>query len=281
MKVSLPESKEVRAVNYPKQHERQFAQLMKSMTEAMATQYANNTLKKLNQKTIEKFDGSQFTDAQTGNYANIFLDLSKRVSRALLNRFSDDRLDKEVKRILTSMDRVTSETLYNNIGGVVGIDSKVISKQAGVTPQMNALIAESQEWVKRLRDENLALFQNATLRTMALGEGMPEIIRQYNELTKNRIHRAEFTARQQAATFNNMSQRIRAQKLGIQEGVWVTSRDERVRPSHQDREGKTYDVQVGLYSSVDRKTLKTGEDWSCRCVTRFIIPGISEETNEE
>lgn len=277
MKVELPEEKEIPSVNYPKGYERQFEQLAKRMTREMSQYYANNTLKKLNKGTVEKFDGTQFEDAQIGNYANIFLDLSKKAFRALKKRFSNDRIDREVERILRAMDRTTSESLYNNIGGVVGIDSATISKQAGVGPQINALIAESQEWIKRLRDENLALFQNATLRTMALGEGMSEIINQYNDLTKERVNRASFTARQQAATFNNMSQRVRAQKLGITEGVWETSKDERVRPSHRDRQGKTYEVQVGLYSSVDQKTLKTGEDWNCRCVTRFIIPSADNE----
>lgn len=281
MKLSLDKETEVKAVNYPKGYERQFAQLMRDMTRAMSEQYKNNTLKKLNKGTVEKFDGSQFTDAQTGNYANVFLGLSKKATKAILNRFSNERLSKEVRRILTAMDKSTSEQLYKYLGDAVGIDSKTISKQAGVTPQLNALIAESEEWVKRLRDENLALFQNATLRTMALGESLDEVEKNYNDLTKNRVHRATFTARQQAATFNNMSQRIRAQKLGIQQGVWETARDERVRPSHQARQGKVYDVQEGLYSSVDGKTLKTGEDYNCRCVTRFIIPSDSEEINDD
>lgn len=272
MKVSADKEIELPAVPYPKGYDRQFEQLMSNMTEAMAKQFENNTIKNLNKGTVEKFDGSQFEDAQIGNYASVFLKLASKAKRSILARFSDDRLDKEVKRILTALDKTNSSLLYGNIEKVTGISSKAIAQQAGVGPQINALIAETQEWVKKLRDDNLAYFTNNTLRTMAEGRSLSEVSAEYSAEASTRKNHAKFIARNQTANFNGLSSKIRAQKLGITQAVWVTARDEKVRHSHNAREGKIYNLDEGLYSSTDGKALYPGTDYNCRCVPRYLIP---------
>lgn len=272
MKVELPEETELKATPYPKGYDRQFESLMSKMTEAMAKQFKNQTLMELNKGTIEKFDGTYFEDAQIGNYANIFLDLAKKAKNALIKRFSDDRLDKEVKRILESLNRTNQKSFYGNVEGVTGITVKQLTANEGLTPQMNALIAETQEWVKKLRDDNLAYFTNNTLRVMAEGSDFSEVMAEYNSEAKKRKDHSKFIARNQIANFNGLSGKIRAQKLGITQAVWETSKDERVRHSHQARQGKVYNLDEGLYSSTDGKTLYPGTDYSCRCVARYLIP---------
>ena len=60
-------------------------------------------------------------------------------------------------------------------------------------------------------------------------------------------------------------------KLGIKKAVWRTSADERVRASHEARDGKEFELSEGLYSSVDGKTLLPGTDYNCRCSYRMIL----------
>jgi uncharacterized protein with gpF-like domain len=65
--------------------------------------------------------------------------------------------------------------------------------------------------------------------------------------------------------------KTRAQKLGITRAKWIVSNDERLRPSHKDRENKEFDLSEGLYSSLDGKTLLPGTDYQCRCSYRMIL----------
>ena len=111
---------------------------------------------------------------------------------------------------------------------------------------------------------------------MAEGQTIEEVQTGFNELAKKRVENSKFVARNQVANFNSLSNKLRYQNLGITEAVWVTARDERVRPSHVDREGKTFELDEGLYSSVDGKTLMPGMDYNCRCVFRPIIPSDDE-----
>ena len=53
--------------------------------------------------------------------------------------------------------------------------------------------------------------------------------------------------------------------------IWKTAKDERVRPCHNAREGKEFNIKDGLYSSCDGNTIKPGEEINCRCVARYIV----------
>ena len=72
----------------------------------------------------------------------------------------------------------------------------------------------------------------------------------------------------------------RGLELGAKKGVWQTAEDEKVRPSHNDRNGKEFDLKEGLYSSLDGKKLLPGEDYQCRC-TFFLVFEDDEESQEE
>jgi len=141
---------------------------------------------------------------------------------------------------------------------------------------MNALKLETLQWVKKLRDETLEKFTNDTLHAMAEGKSVEEILQQYDELAEQRRNHAEFLARNQIQNYNSLSTKLRAQKAGVRRARWSTSDDDRVRPSHADRDGKVFDLDKGLYSSIDGKYLMTGVDYNCRCTSELIIEDEEE-----
>ena len=81
--------------------------------------------------------------------------------------------------------------------------------------------------------------------------------------------RAAFIARDQTLKLNGQLMRTKQQNAGVTQYRWSTSRDERVRKTHQALEGtiQSWDVPppgVG----------HPGEDYQCRCVAIPIIPGL-------
>lgn len=282
-KITAPTPTPVNPPPYPRGYETQFAKLLENMTKAMSKQFKNQTLNQLNKGTIEKFDGSKFEDAQTGNYANVFVTLSRRARSKLLKRFSNKRVNKEVRKILDALTKANQKTFYNNTQDAIGISAEEMTKQEGLSPEMNALILETQLWVQKQRDDAITYFTNNTLRVMASGADFEQVIGAYDVEAGKQEEKARFIARNQLANFNGMSNKIRYQKLGITQAVWVTAKDERVRPApgkksnsnHRDRDGKVYDLDKGAYSSKDGKWLQPGQDFNCRCIARPIIP--SEE----
>lgn len=87
--------------------------------------------------------------------------------------------------------------------------------------------------------------------------------------------RALGVARDQVSTFNGELTKARHENLGIEEYVWITSRDERVRPDHEDLDGTTQrwdDPPV-----CNQKTGMVGhpaEDFNCRCTASPVLDDI-------
>ena len=271
--IALPEERELPIQHFPTGHLRGFEKEIARIIELMSQQFENETLGQLNKGTIEKFE-----DQQVGNYANVFRKMSRRARRKILKRFSDRRISGVVRKTLLAANRQSQRQFYGDIENQIGISVQQLINEEGLSPQINALIIETEEWVKRLRDDSITQFTANTLRAMTLGESFEEVVNSYREDAEKRRNNARFVARNQLSNFNGISNKIRYQNLGITEAIWVTSRDERVRGAHADRNGKRFNLSEGLFSSKDGKTLIPGVDFNCRCIAKPIIPSIDNST---
>lgn len=249
-----------------KSEEKALESAMLSMVELMSRMYKNQVLLELNQSTINKFE-----DAQTGNYAAVLTTLSNRIQKKLLTRFSNKRIKQLSKDVLSKNDKRSKQIFYERAGKEIGIDPAALIKRDGMSVDMNALILETSTWAQKLRDETLEMYTANTLRSMTLGEPIEDILKQYDGMVEKRRNHAQFTARNQVNSFNSIMNKTRAQKLGITKATWVTAGDERVRHSHDARNGKEFDLSKGLYSSTDGKWLLPGTDFQCRCSYKMII----------
>lgn len=214
-----------------------------------------------------------FRDAkQVGNYAAVFLRLNQRAQRKLLKRFDDKRIEKMARQILRKVNRRNAQQFYGRVEDAIGVSAKELMADEGLTYKINALELETAQWAKKLRDETLEVFTANSLRVMAEGGGLEDVLATFSDLEEKRKNHAKMVARTQIANFNSLLGKARAQNIGIQKAVWVTSRDERVRRCHQVRNGKEFDLSKGLYSSCDGKWLLPGTDYNCRCTYRYVIP---------
>lgn len=251
----------------PKAHERKLSEITEYMVEQITRQFRNQALLALNASTVGKF-----ADAQAGNYAAVFLKLANAVKRKLMTRFTNERLARIVKNIMQQVDRESRQKLYGQVEKHIGINVTQLIEKEGLKSQTNALILETIQWVKKIRDETLEEYTNNTLHAMTEGKSLDQIMEQYDGMAEKRKNHASFTARNQVQNYNAITTKLRVQNLGITRAVWKTAHDERVRPSHVDREGKEFELSEGLYSSIDGKKLLPGVDYNCRCTATYIIP---------
>jgi SPP1 gp7 family putative phage head morphogenesis protein len=92
--------------------------------------------------------------------------------------------------------------------------------------------------------------------------------------------RARLIARDQVAKLNSNITQNRQASLGVKQYIWSTSKDGRVRESHQEMDGVLCD-----YASppiVDGEAVNPGEQFQCRCVAIAVLPGeTAEELRQE
>lgn len=250
-----------------KTDEREFAAAWLGMIEFMSRLYRNQVLLALNKGVVNKF-----ADKQKGNYAVVLLNLSRGAERKLLKRFSNKRIERFVRDKLMRVNQRNANMLYGGLEKQMGINASELLASEGLQQNLNALIMETAQWAKKLRDETLELYVANTLRVMSQGGSLESLLSEFDGLEEKRKDHARFTARNQINNFNALVGKARVQNLGIEEAVWETAGDERVRPCHQARDGKTFKLSEGLYSSCDGKTLLPGIDYNCRCTSRYVIP---------
>jgi SPP1 gp7 family putative phage head morphogenesis protein len=82
--------------------------------------------------------------------------------------------------------------------------------------------------------------------------------------------RAALIARDQILKMNSNAQQLAQTEAGIEEYVWATSEDERVRESHRALDGKTFAWSDP--PSPDDEPVHPGEAINCRCVPVPVIP---------
>lgn len=262
----------------PRALENQMAEFTEFMVDMMTLRFRNQAILSLDEKDIKKFadacaddDAQQFND-ETGNYAKVFLKAANQVVRKMSQQFSDDRIEKFVKTKYKTADKKARQALYQQIEDTIGISTKDLIATEAMTATTNALMLETSQWVKKLRDDTLEAYTATTLRGMTLGMGIDDLLAELDQSAGQSRRRAQLTARQQVSNYMSVTGKIRAQNLGVTVGVWETSRDEAVRASHRARNGKEFNLSKGLYSAKDGKHLLPGVDHNCRCVTLYKIP---------
>lgn len=218
-----------------------------------------------------------FEDAQTGNFAAILLRLAKGAKRSLLKQFSNDRIEAISQQVLAKLDKRAKKEFYERVAGKTGINVQDLMAKEGLKATTNALMLETAQWIQTLRDDTFQKFTNNTLFGMSQGESLDTILKQFDDIVIERKNHAKFLARNQVQNYNSITTKIRAQNLGITKAVWETADDDRVRPSHADREGKEFDLAKGLYSSIDGLHLIPGTDYNCRCTAVYVIPETPDE----
>lgn len=270
--ITTPKPTPIKAPKSPRGIENELGDMLDFMIAQMGQRFENQVLNKIQVSTVDKF-----ADAQTGNFTAIVLRLARAAKKSILKQFSNERIEAISQQMLGKLDRKSKEEFYKRVAGKTGIDVADLIAKEGMKSTTNALMAETAQWIKTLRDDALQSFTNNTLFGMTQGESLDTIVSQFKDVVKERKNHAQFLARNQVQNYNSITTKIRAQNLGITKAIWETAGDERVRPSHADREGKEFDLAKGLYSSVDGKYLLPGTDYNCRCTYTMIIPETPEE----
>lgn len=85
-------------------------------------------------------------------------------------------------------------------------------------------------------------------------------------------YRSEFIARNEMGTLYSEMTRIRQTDNGVVSYIWRTAEDERVRPSHAEKNGRVFQ-----WDDPPPDTGAPGDDWNCRCYAEPILSSIDPE----
>ena len=167
------------------------------------------------------------------------------------------------------MGEVTTNTRKFNAGierVSGGISLGRVIQTEGLNDVIQSQIATNVDLIQSIPDEYFKNLSSIIYQGTSAGDTVGSLTKQIQSMTGVTTRRAKLIARDQTAKTNSLITQQRQVDLGVEEYVWQTSGDNRVRQTHKDNNGKTF-----AWKSPDPVTGHPGNDIQCRCVARAII----------
>jgi SPP1 gp7 family putative phage head morphogenesis protein len=238
---------------FPLNPERQYDKLLYSLT---------NDLKKLIKEILIPEIPSMIAEVQskTPNDRNdAYLDRLKGliiyIGKAIQDKVSLTILGADVIGVeIAKFNKKQSEKLNNSIFGFdIFVDEPWLSDQLSLFASQNAQL------IKSLPEEELERVAGEIERGLQQGERFTDISRSIQKSFGITHRRAKLIARDQTTKLNASLTKLRQEEVGVEEYIWQTSGDERVRATHRANDGKKF-----RWDDPPAKTGHPGHDVNCR-----------------
>lgn len=167
----------------------------------------------------------------------------------------------------TSRVNVANQKRFqNSVKSVVGIDLQSVVQTEGLTDILTATTRQNVSLIESIPEEYFKKLETIVWTETTQGSSASSMIDQITDLYKVTDNRARVIARDQTSKLNAALNQERQQSLGVEQYIWRTAEDERVRPSHEANDGK-------IFSYDDPpETGHPSHDVLCRCVAQAILP---------
>lgn len=181
-----------------------------------------------------------------------------------------DNIDKDARLISASfveeVNSVNRKQFYAAMENAVGVSLERSIQNEGLSDILMATTRENVNLIKSIPAEYLKNVESIVFTGTVQGSKYGSLIQQIQKAGGVSERRAKLIARDQSSKINSAITQQRSQSLGVEEYVWRTAGDERVRQTHKDNNGKIF-----RWDKPPKETGHPGTDIQCRCVAQPII----------
>ena len=133
---------------------------------------------------------------------------------------------------------------------------------------MEQWIRENLDLISTIPKDLTAKLENTIMDGFVGGASVRDIAGDIERICKTNKSRARFIARDQIGKLQSRISQHQQEDAGVEEYVWSTSQDSRVRDSHRRLNRKKFPLgrPAGRRPQNRQEMPSTGEDYGCRCV---------------
>lgn len=196
-------------------------------------------------------------------------DKLRRLRAAAGRVFDESKVKLLAFRIGEAVSSHNKGEVLKQLSSAITID--VFGAEPTVRRQLAAFVTDNVRLIKSIPEQALNQVEGVVLQGVRRGARASEIAGLISERFQVSRSKATLIARDQVGKFNGELTQLRHQEVGVDEYTWRTSRDERVRKSHRDRDGKRFKW------SAPPPDGHPGEPVQCRCTAepnldQFLLP---------
>lgn len=204
-------------------------------------------------------------DAPADDVRRLVEEIRERLASGVL---SDSALEAAARAIAQDTQSFNRADLDRVFEATVGVG--LPATEPGLLDVVRGFVADNVRLIRDLGRSALDRVEGAVLRGFRRGRTNASIAQQIRAELGVSKNRARLIARDQVASLNGELTQIRQTRMGVREYIWRTSGDERVRPSHEELDGRRF--------SWDDPPPEghPGEPINCRCVAEPVLDPIFE-----
>lgn len=176
-------------------------------------------------------------------------------------------VDGHMQRLTAAAD----DDLSDQVEQVVGVRPDLTATPAAGRA-MSRASRQTINLMRGVQPDAKARMSEIVLEGFRKGSATEVVGRRLEEATGIGRRRAQFVARNEMGNLYATHTRVRQQELGITRYRWRTSRDERVRASHGDKEGEIF-----AWTEPPADTGHPGADFNCRCTAEPVLEDLELE----
>ena len=173
----------------------------------------------------------------------------------------------DIQRALNRMNGWHYQRMVATFRTALGVDIRALMAAPEVNQFMTAKLTENIDLIKTIPERlhaSLARHISAEFVQAPFDQqALSRILRQ--EFKSSGWNLRRLTRDQVGKSIGNLNQ-IRQRQIGIDSYIWVSSQDQRVRPTHAANSGRMF-----AWSAPPAATGHPGQDVLCRCIPRAII----------
>lgn len=184
-----------------------------------------------------------------------------------LQQFSEAEIQNIVKNNAQKISSFNAKDFDRIFGKVLNVP--LIRSEPYLQTATKAFVTNNVSLITSISEDHFKRVEQTVLRGVQSGTMTKDIKEQIQKNYGVSESRAALIARDQTAKFNGNLTMLRQTEVGVTKYQWSTSGDERVRPSHAEKEGNIYS-----WDSPPSDTGHPGEDYQCRCTAIPVFEGL-------
>lgn len=162
----------------------------------------------------------------------------RRVGDQLLASIRPTALDELAERFARRTSTWNRAQIDRQVKAAVGVD--VFVAEPNLAPLVDTFVAENVALIRNVPQQFMTNVEGIVLRGVTSGTLPRDIAEQLADEEGVALRRAKNIARDQVGKFYGRLNAVRQQRLGVKTYTWRDAGDNRVRPEHEERDGKVY-----------------------------------------
>lgn len=184
-----------------------------------------------------------------------YFDFSAAVGQPRVSAIADDQAQR--------INSLNKKEFIKVIHSAVAVNP--IVHETWLPDQMKAFSQNNVNLITKLGSDQRERLQQNLYNNLSAGNGIDAIKEDLIKSESIGKNRARLIARDQTNKFNGQLSELRQTEIGIGSYIWTTARDERVRPTHRENEGKVFSWKN------PPNTGHPGSEIQCRCIPQPVI----------